>query len=299
MLLVAAALGVAGWSSSFTVAENEHAIVMRFGDPRRTIDDAGLHFKWPAPIDTVMLVDGRMHVLDPEPDEYLTRNDVNVIVDHFLVWSVADPLQFYRSVNDRTGAEARLADVLRSVVGDVLSRYPFTTLINDEQAQDDEDVASMQDVNEAMTAEAAERAGESFGIHITAVRIKRLNFPMQNKNAVFRRMEEERAVSAQRYRSEGTAQYEEIKADVDRQEAEILATANEKARKIRGAADAEAARTYSDAIARDPELYEYLRSLEVLEESLGEDDQLVIPSDHDLLRVLQRPAPGEKTTEGQ
>ena len=88
---------------------------------------------------------------------------------------VADPLRFYTSVNDRAGAEARLADVLRSVVGDVLSSYSSEALLSDPLAEGSEASSEggpdMQDVNEAMTREAASRAAECFGVRVAAVRI--------------------------------------------------------------------------------------------------------------------------------
>lgn len=286
-LLILGALGALAWLSSFLVQENEHALVMRFGAPSRTIETAGLHFQWPPPIDSVVKFDKRMRLLDPEPGEYLTRDKKNVIVDSFLAWSVVDPVDYYKSVSDSVGAEARLTDVLRAAVGDVLASYDFADIVSHEAAETD----TLEAVNRDLTQAVASRAEESFGISISAARVKRLNFPQQNKMAVFRRMEAERKREAKAYRSEGAARYAEIKAETDRQAAEILAEADLSARQIRGEAEAASARIYNEAIAQDPELYRYLRSLEVLEGVLDERSLLILDSDHELSRLFAMPEP--------
>lgn len=285
LFLVAAGLAALLWMCTFLVPEDEYALVMRFGAPSRTIDTAGLHFKWPPPVDAVVKVDRRMRLLDPAADEYLTQDKKNVIVDSFLAWSVVDPLLYYKSVSDRAGAEARLTEVLRAAVGDVLASYDFSDIVSHEA----EGADTLQAVNLDLTRAVATRSEESFGIAIAAARVKRLNFPQQNKMAVFRRMEAERKREANAYRSEGKARYAEIKAETDRQEAEILAEADLSARKIRGEAEAAAARIYNEAISQDPDLYRFVRSLETLEGVLDERSLLILDTNHELARLFEKP----------
>lgn len=289
--LLVAALLVLGWTCTFQLRENEAAIVTRFGDPRPPITAAGLHFKWPAPIDSLARIDLRLHVLDPEPAEYLTRDKKNVIVDAFLVWRPADALRYLTSVSGVEGAEARLTDLLRSAVGDVLSANDFASLVSHEEQE-----STLGTVNDAVTAQAAQRALEDFGIEVAAVRVKRLSFPLQNKAAVFSRMAAERTAIATRYRAEGQERYDNIISDADRMQAEILAEARRRASEIRGSADAEAARIYAEAHAKNPELYAFLRALEVLETAVDGDATLVLPADHELLQVLREPPAMRKAT---
>lgn len=61
LVVVIALVAIAG---TFQVRETEYAIVMRFGDPRRVIDEAGLHFKLPPPFETLLRIDRRTNVLD-------------------------------------------------------------------------------------------------------------------------------------------------------------------------------------------------------------------------------------------
>ena len=284
-LLFLSGLALAAWSCTIQLPENEYALVMRFGAPSRTLDEAGLHFKWPSPVDSVVRVDRRMRLLDPEADEYLTQDKKNVIVDSFLAWSVVDPLKYYKSVSDQEGAEARLTEVLRSAVGDVLASHDFADIVSHESEDED----TLQSVNLDLTEAVAARCRESFGVSIAAARVKRLNFPQQNKLAVFKRMQAEREREANAYRSEGAARYAEIKAEASRQEAEILAEADLTSRQIRGEAEASAARIYNDAIAKDPELYRFIRSIEVLEGVLDERSLLILDSNHELARLFEKP----------
>jgi membrane protease subunit HflC len=115
----------------------------------------------------------------------------------------------------------------------------------------------MQDI----TQNVARRARDNFGIQVVAVRIKRLNFPSQNKQAVFRRMEAERNRIATLYRSEGEEEAEKIRAQADREQAELLNEARRQAEVMRGEADAEATRIYTEAFSQDPEFYEFLAPL--------------------------------------
>ncbi|MDE0208004.1 MAG: protease modulator HflC [Candidatus Tectomicrobia bacterium] len=289
VVVVIALVAVAG---TFQVQETEYAIVARFGDPRRVIDEAGLHFKWPPPIETLLRIDRRTNVLDPEPGEYLTSDKKNILVSNFLVWSVADPLRYLVSLTDKTSAEARLTDIMRSEVGTALGAYPLSALVSTEEQEQ-----TMADVMRDITGKAAQRASDSFGVHIAAVRIKRLNFPPQNKQAVFRRMEAERQRIARLYRSEGEEEAEKIRAQADREEAVLLNEARRQAEEIRGEADAEATRIYAEAFGQDPEFFEFVRSLEAYQNIISESSTIVVPSDAELLKVLQTPG-GDGATDG-
>ena len=207
-----------------------------------------------------------------------------MIGDSFLAWSVDDPIRYMVSVANRAGAEARLTDVLRSVVGDVVSSHDFAALVSHQPQEID-----LKDVVAKVTEVARAKAEESFGIEVRAVRIKRLNFPPQNKQAVFQRMEAERKSFAAAFRSEGLEKSQKIKADADLVEAKLLAESERKARELRGQADAEAARIYADAYGKDAELYRFLRSLEALDEVLGVKSTVILPADHELVKVLDGP----------
>ena len=198
-ILIAIAIVVLAFlACTFQVRPNEVALVMRFGAATRVVEDPGLHFKWPPPVDGIVELDRRVRVLEPEANEYLTRDKKNVIVQSFMAWSVDDPLKFLRTVSGIEGAEARLTDVLRSTVGDVLSSHPFTDLVSHENSK------GLVDLGAQVTFLAAAEARENFGVKDVSVRVKRLNFPAQNREAVFRRLESERKSIATGICSEGS-----------------------------------------------------------------------------------------------
>lgn len=282
-ILIAGAGGLLS-TSAFQVAETEFAVVTRLGDPHRVVEQPGLYFKLPYPIDSAIPIDRRINVLDAEPAEYLTRDKKNVMVDAFAVWSVADPLRFLVSVNDAMGAEARLQDVMRSEIGTILGSNDLAALVSAQpQARD------MEDIFDEISASTAARVSQSFGIDVSAVRIKRLHFPSQNQQAVFRRMAAERDRMATLYRSEGAEEAARIRAQADREQAEIIAEAERIAEETRGRADAEATGIYAEAFGQDPDFYEFLRSLEAYDRIIKEDSTVVVPSDSDLLKILRDP----------
>ncbi len=287
LLIAALIVAVVVASSTFQVRQGQQAIVTRFGSPQATVTDAGLHFKLPAPIDAVHPIDMRQHLLDPAAGEYLTQDKKNLLVDAFLVWSVADPLVFFQTNGSRAGAEARLTDILRSVVGDALSSYSFNQILTTA----DDGTSGVDRLGDDFLRLAAARAEDSLAVKIHAARVKRLNFPEANKRAVFARMESERDAISSGFRSEGRETLEKIKAQTDREESELLAEARRKATEMRGVADAEAASIYAGAYAEDPQLWTFLRSLSALEQTASDDSLFILPSDHPLLKVLTEPPP--------
>lgn len=283
-ILWAIGLGVVGWSCLFQVAENEAVIVARFGDPSRLVDEAGLAFKYPFPIDTLIRVDRRTRILDPETVEYLTEDKKNVLVSCFVAWSVKEPIKFIRSARDLDTAEARLGDVALAELGNILGAHPLEALVSTEEKQ-----KKMADLDAELSANIAARAHEDFGIEVHCARIKRLNYPAQNKQAVFRRMEAERMKIAQEIRSEGQEDAERIRADASKEAALLVNEARRKVEELHGEGEAEATRIYGEAYGSDPGFYSFLRTLEVYEQVFGEKTTFVLPSGSKLLDVLEAP----------
>ncbi|MCK4305366.1 MAG: protease modulator HflC [Candidatus Eisenbacteria sp.] len=271
-------------SCTFEVPETEYAVILSFGHPRRIILNAGLAWKLPQPFETVVRIDKRLRILDPPEIEYLTLDKKNVLVDAFAAWEIADPLKFLVTVVDRFTAEAQLEDIMRAEVGAALGSHELSVLLstNEQDVQVDQ-------IMDGITRQATAKALEGYGIRVRAIRLKRLNFPEENRQAVFRRMEAERERIARQYRSEGEEQAEKVRAQADLEQDQILARADREAKIIQGDADAEAARIYADAYEKDPEFYEFVKTLEAYERFIDEDATIVMPSDSRLLRLLKEP----------
>jgi len=270
-------------TSLFVVDETQIAIVTQFGDPLRVIEDAGPHWKLPQPVQAVRFFDKRLLIYDPKPTEFLTNDKKNIVADAFVAWRIDDPKRFLETVNDRAGAEVRMADIVASELGAALGRYPLHALVSTDPEQ-----MEIAGIMNRVTAECREIAGTSFGIDISEVRMKRVAFPEQNKQSVFDRMRAERSRIAMRYRSEGEEEAIRIRADADKQRQEILAEAYREAETIKGGADAEAARIYAEAFSADPEFYGFMRKLESYGKFLDEKTTIILSSDSELLDLLNR-----------
>jgi membrane protease subunit HflC len=267
----------------FVVDETRMAIVTQFGRPVRVVTTAGLNWKLPQPIQAVRTFDRRLLIYDPKPTEFLTNDKKNVVVDAFVAWRIANPSKFLETVNNREGAEVRMADIVASELGAALGRYPLHALIST-----DPDTMKVAEIMAGVADGCKETAGASFGIEVEDVRMKRLAFPEQNKQSVFDRMRAERERTAKKYRSEGEEEAIKIRAEADKERQEILAEAYKQAEEVRGEGDAEAMRIYGAAYNADPSFYEFLRTLESYKKFLDDKTTIVLSSDSDLLRLLDK-----------
>jgi membrane protease subunit HflC len=276
-------------SAVYTIDQTEYGIVLRFGDPVRTVTEPGLHLKAPFPIDRVTRFDRRLMVFDmpkrdEPPREFLTLDKKNIEVSSYTCWRIADPKRYLETVATRQGAEAYLGDILVSELGKVLGRHDLHELISVEP-----DSLQLAEMTDEIHATCAEAAAKECGVEIVDFGIKRVNFPEQNRNSVFERMRAERKQIATRYRSEGEEQATAIRAEANRQRMEILASARREALEVEGKAEAEAARIYNKAHGKNPEFYEFLRTLESYEKTLGDGTTVLLPPDMGYLKLLIDP----------
>ncbi|MCD4721002.1 MAG: protease modulator HflC [Desulfobacula sp.] len=265
----------------YTVDEAEYVIITEFGKYVDVREQPGLYWKLPDPFQTVTRFSKRITVYDPESVELLTLDKKNILVDNFMLWQVENPQLFLERVKDPQGAEARLSDILSSQVGAVLGKYPQSALISDKPGE-----MKMETMMEEAKTECARLASENYGIKVVDVRIKRLNFPKQNKSSVFGRMRAERQRIAKKFRSEGEEEAIKIEADTNREQKKILSEAYKEAQKIQGKADAEVIEIYAKAFGKDVQFYNFLRTLESYKKILNKQTTIVLPSDSNLLRLL-------------
>jgi membrane protease subunit HflC len=277
-LLIAALLG-ALWSSLFAVSEAETATVTMFGRPMWTTSDAGLHAKWP--FESVLRFDRRLRVYDPGSSEFLTADKKNLVLGSAICWRIADPNRFLQTVGDAAGAEMRLHDVVWATLAAALGRSQLTDLLSIEPGH-----AGIQTLADVVRSTAAGETEQRFGVQLVDVQLKRVNFPEQNKDAVFARMRAERERIARQYRAEGDETAIKLRAGADRQSAELLAAAYRDAEKVKGDGDAQAARIYGEAFGKDPDFYKFTRTLEAYKKILNDKTSIILSSDSDLLKLL-------------
>ena len=264
----------------YTVDVTEYAVVTQFGDPVAVYDNPGLKVKLPDPIQSVQRVDKRLQVYQTTSIELLTLDKKSISLDYYGTWKIVDPVLYLKTVKNQSGAEARLLDVFSSSLGVQLGKYNLDQLVN----TDDEMLRLDQMVADTVTY-AKDRASE-YGIEVVDAQIRVLNFPNANKQSVYDRMSAEREQMAQKYRAEGSEEASKIRADAEKEQQIILAGAYKQAQQIMGEGDAEAIRIYGEAFQRDPEFYEFIRTLETYEKTIDGNTTLILPSTAEILKYL-------------
>jgi membrane protease subunit HflC len=276
-LLLAAAVPIAlvvALQTFYVVDEKNQVIVTQVGQYLKTVQEPGLYAKLPF-YQSATHFDRRILVSDPSPGEYLTLDQKRLVADPVTRWRIVDPLAFFTSVREESGARARLDDIVFSEMRAELANFEFDKIISSER----------ESIMSRVSTRAAERA-RGFGIEVVDVRLKRADLPEQVQASVFARMQAERSRIAARYRSEGAESAARIRADADRDRTVILARAYEESQRLRGTGEAESTTIYAQAFADDPEFYAFVRSLEAYERLFGADSTLVMSTDSDLFRYL-------------
>ncbi len=261
----------------FIVGEWEQALLLQLGKYKRVIKEPGLNWKSPF-LQQVIMLERRILASDAQPAEYLTIDKKRVVVDHVTRWRIGDPLQFYKTVRDETGAKARLDEIVFSEIRGELASREFAAIIAKERGP----------AMDAVTARASLKAKE-FGIDVIDVRVKRADLPREVQESVYSRMRAERERISKRYRSEGAEEAAKIRAGTDKQKTIILAKAYEESETRRGEGDAQATAIYAAAYGKDPEFYSFIRSLEAYDKFLGKKSTILLPQESRLLQYLADP----------
>ncbi|MBE0697948.1 MAG: protease modulator HflC [Anaerolineaceae bacterium] len=272
ILLVFAAI-----QSVYFIEEGQQGLVFQFGEPRQVVQNPGLYFKVPF-IQDLVLLEKRVLGTQPLSAEYLTLDKKRLLVDHVSRWQITDPLLFYRTVRNESGAMARLDQVIAGRLREEIARHNFIDIIREKR----EPIM-------ATVTDGAQQAAASFGITLIDVRIMRVDLPGEVQSSVFARMQAERERIAKRYRAEGEEQARRIRAEAEKEREIILAEAYSESQVLRGEGDAQAALVTAQAFGQGLEFYGFVRRLQVYESILGDGSTIMLPPDSDLLRYLESP----------
>src|SRR6267378_4171582 len=277
-LLAVFGLGVASLCL-VTVGEREFAVISQFGRPVRVESTPGLKLKLPAPFQTVTRFDRRLFALVPAPREFLTLGKQSVVATGLILWRVHDPAKYMRTVFDRVGAESRLSDILFAELGAALGGAPFAAFVSTAPGE-----YRAEAVLAGMTRHYRELARRDY---VVDVRLRRLDFPDQNRASVFARMKSERVRISMQYRSEGEEEGLKIRAAAEKAKSGILGEAYKLSQQIRGEGEAGAAKIYGESLSRAPDFYRFVRSIDAMKKSVDKDTTIVLPVDSDLFRLLR------------
>ncbi len=268
-------IGIIAFSAVFTVNEREQALVLQFGEVQRLIKTPGIHFKTPL-VQNVTYYDKRVLEYDAPAVEIPTLDQKQVVVDSFTRYRIIDPLKFYQTVGNEVGMVGRLENIVGSTLRAEFGKATMATILTPERS------IIMRRVSKQVKAQTA-----AFGINVIDVRIKRVDLPAKNSQAIFRRMQTQREQEARRIRAEGQKESKRIKADADKQARVILAEANKKGQILRGEGDGLAQKTYNEAYGRDRSFYDFWVRMRTTRASLtGDKTRYVGPPVFDLYRMF-------------
>jgi modulator of FtsH protease HflC len=293
--VILAIAAIVAYSTFFTVYQTKQALVVRLGQPVRVITEPGLNAKIPF-IDSVIYIDKRILNIESAAQEVIAssadQSSANVaqagerlVVDAFARYRILDPLKFYQTVGP-DGASSQLSILLNSALRRVLGAATLADAVRNRR----EDLMGQM-------REQLDRDARPFGIQIVDVRIRRVDLPEQNSQAVYQRMQTERQREAAEFRAEGSQKSQEIRAKADRDVTVLLAEANSQSETIRGQGDAERNRIFADAYGKDQDFFGFYRSMQAYERSMQHSDtRLVLRPDSDFFRYFGNPA--GKPTDG-
>ena len=277
-IVVLAVVGVL--SAIFIVDEREKALVLQFGRVVAVKEEPGLNFKIPL-IQEVVRYDDRILSRDIDPLEITPLDDRRLVVDAFARYRIADVNQFRQAVGvgGIATAENRLDSILRAETREILGSVSSNDILSSDRA------ALMLRIRNGAIADA-----QALGIEIIDVRLKRTDLPAENLDATFERMRAEREREATDERARGNEAAQRVRAQADRTVVELTSDARRQAEIIRGEADARRNNIFANAFGRDPEFFEFYRSLTAYDRALqGNNSSMVMSPDSEFFNYLKSP----------
>jgi len=252
--------------SIFIVDQRQTAIVFQLGEVMRVETTPGIKIKMPL-VQNVRFFDSRILTLDSDdPERFITAEKKNVLVDSFIKWRIVDVKQYYISVGgDEARAQTRLTQTVNSTLREEFGKRTIHEVVSGKREE------LMRVVQEKTDVDA-----RKIGVEVLDVRLKRVDFPVEISDSVYRRMDAERKRVANELRATGNAESEKIRADADRQREVILAQAYRDAQKIKGDGDAKATALYAGAFGRNPEFYAFYRSLDVYKQGFKSKSDIMV-----------------------
>lgn len=270
----------------YQVRVTEVAVRTRFGKVIKSIDEPGVGFKLPWPIERIQKFDNRIQNFEDKLEETATQDGRNLLVMTYLGWSIADPAIFRDRVKEGAVSEAErnLLSILRSAKNEVIGKHPFSHFINPDATQ-----LKFNEIERQIFDLVAPQAQSTYGIEVHFLGIKRMNLPDNITQKVFDRMRAERQKLVATYQSQGESAATNIVTEANRIRDEKLAAAEATAKRIRGQADAAAAEYYA-VFNQEPEFAKLLLKYGAAEKALGGRATLILDPRTSPLDVLLPPA---------
>lgn len=279
--------------SFYTTMENEYSVVKQFGKIVRTNDTAGLRVKLPF-AQSVNYVPKALQVYDLPQSEVITSDKKTMIVDAYVLWNVTDAKAYTQTLNaSASTAQGRIDVIVYNAIKTTISSMTQEELIASrdssmkiETTADDPDDIEIKDIESQELDENGNVIKSSdkevevivisdllekcigdqcdqYGINISDVKIKVLDLPDENKDAVYNRMITERNNIAAAYKAQGESEAQIIRNTTDKEVSVMLSEAQAKADVTVAEGEAEYMRILSEAYNDEGKADFYLFSLQL------------------------------------
>lgn len=276
--LAVAALLLAGVSGSlFTVNQTQQALVLQFGEPKRTIQEPGLAFKLPFIQDVTYYEKRVLSLIPQDAEEVILSDQKRLQVDAYARYQIEDPLLFYQTVRNELGARGRLEAIIDSSVRRALGRETLASILTGQR----------NDITRSI-GEEVNASVSSLGIKIIDVRLRRADYPAATSQNIFNRMKSEREREAKEFRATGEEEAQKIRADAEKTRTVIISEAQREAQETRGGGDGKAIEIYADSFGQDADFFAFYRSMEAYRKSMNNNDtSLVLSPDSSFFRFFK------------
>jgi membrane protease subunit HflC len=271
------------YSSIFVVNARQQAIVLRFGEIVDVKSEPGIYFKMPFSFfdaDNVQMIENRVLRFDLDNIRVQVSGGKFYEVDAFIAYRISNPRVFRSAVSGSVElAEQRLRTRLDAALRRVYGLRGFEAALSEERAE------MMREVRDQMRPDAT-----SLGLEIVDVRIRRTDLTQEVSQQTFERMKAERLAEAERLRARGNEAAQRIRARADREVVEIVAEAQREGEILRGEGDAERNSIFAGAYLRDPQFFDFYRSMSAYGTALnGEGTTMVLSPESEFFRFFRDP----------
>lgn len=278
---------------TFKVGEKQFVVARQFGKIISTTEEPGLHIK--SPLYSMTHISASKHMYDIKPSEIITADKKTMLVDAYVLWEVTDPIRYIQSLNaSEKTAEGRIDILVYNAIKTVCSNTTQETLIasRDGHLEATDEAGELMIKNVNLSDKFLKQLNDqdaAYGIKISAINIKVLDMPDENKNAVYNRMISERENIAASYTAQGESEAKIIRNTTDKEIAIILSEAEAEAEKIVAQGEAKYMSILSDAYndKSKADFYLFRRSLDAAKASLvGGNKTLFLDANNPLVSIF-------------
>jgi len=279
LLIIIATIAATASSALFIVNETQQALVIQFGEPKRTVDQPGLKFKLPFIQDVIFFEKRVLSFIPDEGEEAILKDQKRLKVDTYARFKIVDPLRFYQSVRNEIEARKQLDTIVDSALREELGLRGLKEILSEQRNSITKNIRDQVNIK-----------ARTLGMEIIDIQIRRADYPEVTSQAIFARMISERERIAREFRATGEEEAQKIRASAEKQRVVTVADGARQSQEIRGAGDAEAIRIYAESFGQDPEFFSFYRSMEAYKKSFNQDDTMVINPTGDFFKFFELPS---------